>query len=260
VAGTALSEAQPYISQAAANGTAVAAYAVTEPLGSADAKGVIWETSTAKQFGIFGKIIAAQVVTAASTAGNSKPQALFLNIPDISINDQATTQFQSNFKKWCTGCKQYTLNLGLSTISSAPSQIISFLRAHPGVKYIASTNDGSFVGLTSALKSAGITGVSYFGAAPVTANLQQIKNGQQAGTVALGQWEGMYGAVDAIIRHTVGDAQVPGNTGSAPAWIITTKNLAQTDFGTSSYPSSGLVPLDAAIADHYLSLWGKSSS
>lgn len=257
IAGTAVSEAQPYVKQAAANGTAVATYAVTDALGSKSAAGVIWATSTAEQFGIFGKIIAAQILTDASSAGDTSPSVLFLNIPDISINDQATAQFKSSMTEWCPACSVSNLNLGLATIQNAPNQIISFLRSHPDVKYIASTNDGSFVGITNSLKSAGLSEISYYGAAPVTANLQQIQSGQQAATVALGQWEGMYGALDAIIRHTVGVPLVPGNQGAVPAWILDKSDLATTGFGTSTFPKSGLVPLDADIASHYLSLWGK---
>lgn len=254
IAGTPLSEAQPYIKEAQANGTAVVADSVTDPLGSKNAAGVIWETFVPQQFGVLGKILAAQIL---ADGGSSKPGALYLNIPDISISSVATGQFLKYYKKWCKGCEVAQLNLGLSSIANAPTQIASYLRSHPDIKFLASTNDGSFVGLTTALKAAGVTGIKYYGASPVSANLQAIKDGEQSGTVAIGFYEQMYAAMDAIIRHTVGVPVVPGTRGQPFTWALDRNNLAQTGYGTSSFPKSGLFPLVSTAQSHYRQLWGQ---
>ena len=97
--GTPRSQIDQYITQAAANGTAVAACCVTDK----PENGLIWVTSTPDQTADLAAPMAAWVVNDAAQAGNDKPGAVYVDLPDFPILSSLATGFEQNFKDMCAG-------------------------------------------------------------------------------------------------------------------------------------------------------------
>jgi ribose transport system substrate-binding protein len=237
------SQIEQYITQASGNGTAIAACCITDK----PENGIIWTTSTPDQLGDLAKPMAAWVVNDAATGGNDKPGALYVDLPDFPILSSLATGFESSFKELCADCAFDKLPIGLADLQNANDNIVSFLRAHPDTKYVITSTDSPFQALPAALKAAGLDDVKIFGEGPSTANLTNIANGDQAGSMAFAFYEIMFGAVDAIARAKAGADVVPGF--APPNWILTKDNLPS---------STEFFPLVPDIVDQFKALWGKS--
>jgi ribose transport system substrate-binding protein len=236
------SQIDQYITQAAANGTAVAACCITEPA----TNGIIWTTSTPEQTGDLATPMAAWVVNDAKQAGNNKPGALYVNLPDYPILSALATGFEKQFKSFCPDCPYQKLDVGLADIQKAPDNIVSALRSNPNLKYVVQSTDSAFTGLPAALKAAGLNDVKIFGEGPAPTNLTNIANGDQAGSMAFAIYEILFGAVDAIARKKAGAEVQPGF--APPNWILVKSNLPST---------TDYFPVVADIENQFKTLWGK---
>jgi len=236
------SQIDQYINQAAANGTAIANCCVTDPA----TNGLIWTTSTPEQTGDLATPMAAWVVNDAKQAGNNKPGALYVNLPDYPILSALATGFEKQFKAMCSDCPYQKLDVGLADIQKAPDNIVSALRSNPNLKYVVQSTDSAFTGLPAALKAAGLNDVKIFGEGPGTTNLANIANGAQAGSMAFAVYEIMFGAVDAIARKKAGADVVPGF--APPNWILLKDNLPS---------STEFFPLVPDVVNQFKALWGK---
>jgi ribose transport system substrate-binding protein len=237
------SQIEQYITDASANGTSIAACCITD----APENGIIWTTSTPDQLGDLARPMAAWVVNDAAENGNDAPGVLYVDLPDFPILSSLATGFESNFKELCPDCAYDVLPVGLADLQNAPDNIVSFLRSNPDTKYVITSTDSPFVGLPAALKAAGLDDVKIFGEGPSTANLTNIANGDQAGTMAFAFYEIMFGAVDAIAREKAGVDVVPGF--APPNWILNADNLPS---------STEFFPLVPDIVEYFTTLWGKS--
>jgi ABC-type sugar transport system substrate-binding protein len=236
------SQIDQYITQAAANGTAVAACCITDE----PTNGIIWTTSTPAQLGDLATPMAAWVVNDANQAGNKKPGALYVNLPDYPILSALASGFEKQFKGFCADCAYQKLDIGLADIQKASDNIVSALRSNTNLKYVVQSVDSAFTGLPAALKAAGLNDVKIFGEGPSTANLTNIANGAQAGTMPFGYYEIMFGAVDAIARKKTGVDVVPGF--APPNWIVVKDNLPS---------STQLFPIVPDTVNQFKQLWGK---
>ncbi len=239
------SQIEQYISQLAANGTAIASCCITDK----PENGIIWTTSTPEQQGALGQPMAAWVVNDAATNGNSKPGVVYVDLPDFPILSALATSFQQNLKDLCPDCPYNKLPIGLSGLQTANDNIVSFLRSHPDTKYVITSTDSPFVGLPAALKAAGLNDVKIFGEGPGYANLKNISTGEQAGSMAFAVYEIMFGAVDAIARKLAGVPVVPGFP--PPNWILNKDNLPST---------TKFFPVVENSLDLFKQLWGLSGS
>jgi ribose transport system substrate-binding protein len=236
------SQIDQYINQASANGTAIAACCITEPA----TNGIIWTTSTPEQTGDLATPMAAWVINDAKQAGNNKPGALYVDLPDFPILSSLASGFEKQFKAYCADCKYQKLDVGLADLQKAPDNIVSALRSNSDIKYVITSTDSPFTGLPAALKAAGLNDVKIFGEGPSTANLTNIANGDQAGTMAFAFYEIMFGAVDAIARKKAGAEVVQGF--APPNWILLKNNLPS---------STEFFPVVPEAINQFKTLWGK---
>ena len=167
--------------------------------------------------------MAAWPIVDAAKNGNTKPGAVYLNIPDFPILTSAGQSVKKTYNELCAGCEYNQLDIGLANLTGAPDQVVSFLRSHPDTKYIIQSTDSVFLGVPAALKAAGLNDVKIFGEGPTSAVQANIASGVQAGTMAFAFYEIMFGAVDAIARAEAGAPQVA--TFNPPNWILTKDNL-----------------------------------
>ena len=180
---------------------------------------------------VVGEQMAAWVV--ADTQG--KADTLYVNLPTFVILQPVMTGFDSYYKQWCPGCKLSTMSVPLTSIgSTAPSLIVSYLRAHPDINRIAVGYDGVDVGLPAALAAAGLSGkVKFIGEAPTATNLAYVQAGTEAATVSQGVYEIWAMYVDAAARALTGQSLAPDVAWKVPWFLLTQSNYSQ---GTGSAP------------------------
>jgi ABC-type sugar transport system substrate-binding protein len=194
-------------------------------------QGLVFVHGGPSEVPVVGEQMAAWVV--ADTQG--KADTLYVNLPTFVILQPVMTGFDSYYKQWCPGCKLSTMSVPLTSIgSTAPSLIVSYLRAHPDINRIAVGYDGVDVGLPAALAAAGLSGkVKFIGEAPTATNLAYVQAGTEAATVSQGVYEIWAMYVDAAARALTGQSLAPDVAWKVPWFLLTQSNYSQ---GTGSAP------------------------
>ncbi len=212
------SEFKSSLTTAVKEGIHTAACCVTDPVGN----GLDWIINTASGVGseAEGGVFAQWAV--ANSSG--PPNTLYVNLPQFPILTAAYAELQSAFKSLAPTGHLYTVDIPTADIgASAGTQLVtSFLRSHPKVTEVISSTDGLSIGLPSALKAAGVTGIKIFGEGATSTNLEYIKSGLQAGSIAFDYYEDMFGMVDALARISVGQKLIDW---SPPLWILNSSNI-----------------------------------
>jgi ribose transport system substrate-binding protein len=222
---------------AAANGTQIIACCTTDP----PEDGLQYVISTPEQTGELGRIIAAWVV---NDAAGEPAHALYLDLPDFPILSALRTDFEAGLTELCEPCTHDAIEFGLADLASASDQVVSYLRAHPDVKYVIQSTDSTF-SLPAALEAAGLTDIRIFGEGPTSATLADIDAGRQAGTMAFAFWEVMFSMMDSAVRESVGMEQ---EMNPPPNWILT----------AGTFPTGvDTFPLVEDVVEQYRALWGK---
>ena len=138
--------------------------------------------------------MAAWPIVDAAKAGNMKPGAVYLNVPDFSILTVGRRVDEEDLQRTVPRAASTTSSTSASpTSTEAPDQVVSFLRAHPDTKYIIQSTDSVFLGVPAALKAAGLNDIKIFGEGPTSAVQANIASGVQAGTMAFAFYEIMFG-------------------------------------------------------------------
>jgi hypothetical protein len=222
---------------AVANGTAAIACCTTDP----PEEGLQYVISTPEQTGELGKIIAAWVV---NDAAGQPAHAVYLDLPDFPILSALRTDFEAGLEDLCAPCTHDAIEFGLADLATASDQVVSYLRAHPDVKYVIQSTDSTF-SLPAALEAAGLDDIRIFGEGPTSATLADIDAGRQAGTMAFAFWEIMFSMMDSAARGFVGQEQ---EMNAPPNWILTAGEFPT---GVDTFP------LVEDVVDQYKALWGK---
>ena len=208
-------------SQLAAMHVPVMNWTTTDTVG----QGLVFVHGGPSEVPVVGEQMAAWVV--ADTQG--KADTLYVNLPTFVILQPVMEGFDSYYKQWCPGCKLSTLSVPLTSIgTTAPSLIVSYLRAHPDINRIAVGYDGVDVGLPAALASAGLSGkVKFIGDAPTATNLAYVQAGTEAATVAQGYYEIWAMYLDAAARQLTGQSLTPDNAWKVPWFLLTQSNYSE---------------------------------
>jgi ABC-type sugar transport system substrate-binding protein len=211
------SEIDTYLTQAKADGILVASTGSVDPTGA----GLSYIAPGVQEFPYYGTLQATWVVA----HSNGHPAAVFLDLPDFPVISAIGQGFQKSFSEQCPGCFDGDLDIPLADIgtSATTSLIVSYLRAHPSVKYVVGGFDQLLVGLPAALKAAGLTGIDTFAEAPDSINLQYIAAGQESGTVANDSYEDLYAMINYFVRSFAGVSLPPAIR--IPLWVLTKSNL-----------------------------------
>jgi ribose transport system substrate-binding protein len=208
--------------------------------------GVLYNTATGKQNGPIGDYLAAEIV--ADSKG--KANALYVNISAFQILKQVGASFDEGVKKYCSSCSVDSLDIPLTSLGKdAPDRIISYLRSHPKVNYVAlSVTDALGAGLPAALKAAGLGDkVKIVGQGGGTQNFTDMKAGSIDALVPGDLYSYDYLMLDALARHWAG---VPLNDAGPPYWLVK-KDTVPNDTSKS-------FPVIVDYAAQYEKLWGVS--
>jgi ABC-type sugar transport system substrate-binding protein len=203
----------------------------------------IYNTSTAPQNAVIGKYLAAEIV--ADSKG--KANTLYVNLPAYQILAPLGASLQSYYKQYCPTCGFSTIGIAITQLSNASSTIVSYLRSHPNINYVAlSVADVLSPGLPAALSAAGLSNVKIVGQGGSPTDFQYLANGQELALVPYDFYSADYQMVDALARHF---AAVPVQMTALPLWLVTKSNLPS----DHSQP----FPVVSNSQAQFLKLWGK---
>jgi ribose transport system substrate-binding protein len=208
--------------------------------------GVLYNTATDKQNGPIGDYLAAEIV--ADSKG--KANAVYVNISAFQILKQVGKSFDDGVKKYCSTCTVGNIDIPLTALGKdVPDRIVSYLRSHPKVNYVAlSVSDALEPGLPAALKAAGLSDkVKIVGQGGGTQTFADLKSGLVHALVPGDLFSYDYLMLDALARHWAG---LPLNEEGPPYWLVK-KDTAPADTSKS-------FPVVVDYAEQYTKLWGKS--
>jgi len=213
---------------------------------ASEGDGILYNTATDKQNGPIGDDLAAEIVS--QSKGNAN--ALYVNISAFQILAQVGKTFEEGMKKYCSSCTVDSIDIPLTSLGKdAPDRIISYLRSHPKVNYIAlSVSDALGAGLPAALKAAGLSDkVTIVGQGGGSQNFADMKAGAIDALVPFDTYSVDYLMIDALARHWAG---VPLVDAGQPYWLVK-KDTMPAD-------TSKAFPLVADYEAQFKKLWGKS--
>jgi ribose transport system substrate-binding protein len=243
--GAGLSEVGTYVKQAVAEGIVVIGTGIPED-GGVD--GLLATVQDGNALGKAGSYMATWVAAQAQTSGGAGG-ALFLNLPDFPILQSVKTDFQSGLAADCSSCAFADLDVGLSGLAGAGNQVVSYLRAHPTIKYVAISALNAFDGVAPAVRAAKLN-VKIIGAVPDATALSQLRAGTLDAAIASSNYEQTYAALNLFIRKAAGlDSQIPGLEKAyyLLPWLLTKTNV----------PASDEFPIVTDYATEFKTAWGK---
>jgi ABC-type sugar transport system substrate-binding protein len=229
------------LAQAKAKGVAYVGCCSTDQVGD----GFLYNTSTPDQNAQIAKYLSAAIV--ADSKG--KANTLFVDIPAFTILASLGQTLKQDYLAYCPSCGFSKLDVPLPQLANAPNLIVSYLRSHPDVTYVAlSVTDALGTGLPAALKAAGLTKVKIVGQGADPTAYQEMAQGQILALVPFDYFSVDYQMVDALARHFAG---VPIEQTPPSRWLLTKSNLP------SDYTK--LFPVVPDYESKFLKLWGKTA-
>ena len=206
------------------------------------ANGIIAQISEANTE-LYGQQFAAWLTVATKGDG----QILWVNNQDYPVIPLMFDFMKKNVAQLCPNCKVESIDVPATEFgTTAPDKIVSYLRAHPNVNYVALGYDGMANGLPAAMAAAGIK-VPFIGQDADPPNKQYILDGTQAASIGFPLHESMWAAVDAIARHIVG-VDVSVVQSPMPVLIYTKATIKDATVAE---------PFVADYQEQFKSMWGK---
>ncbi len=208
--------------------------------------GLLYNTATAGQNGPIGDYLAAEVVS----ESGGKAHALYVNISAFEILEQVGETFEAAMGEYCSSCSVDSIDIPLTSLGKdAPDRIVSYLRSHPQVNYVAlSVTDALGAGLPAALNAAGLGDkVTVVGQGGGSQNFADMEAGAIAALVPADLYSYDYLMLDALARHWAG---VPLIDAGPPYWLVK-KDTAPDD-------TSAAFPVVEDYEAQWKKLWGKA--
>jgi len=193
-----------------------------------------------------GENLAAKIVA----ESNGDASTLFVNISAFQILQALAGQIETSYKQFCPDCEYATLDIPATSLGKdAPDRIVSYLRSHPQVNYVAlSVSNALGAGLPAALKAAGLADkVKVVGQSGDTLTFQDMAAGNIESVVPFDYYAVDYLMLDALARHFAG---VKVEQEQPPMWIVTPDNMP-------AQATEGLFPVVEGYRDEFKKLWGK---
>lgn len=208
--------------------------------------GVLANVAGADQQDVYGKLVAAEFISGTKGKGTV---ALF-NINAFPILKAFTDSFVKAVKEWCPRCSVDTQNQQLADVGTkTPANVVAYLQRHPDVKYAAFGNGDLALGVSAAIKTAGLKGIKIIGESPSKANLEALKTGDE--TAWAGYPVEMMGwrTIDVLARHFV-DADVA----AAVAVPLSGQMITPDTIGTVAMENGEYVAV-AGYQDQFKKIW-----
>jgi hypothetical protein len=226
---------------AKAKGTAIIDVASGNP-----PQGLTSLVNNAKNNGpVWGKILALGALADAEKAKETAKLGLVTSPIFQTILGPTDATAKETVSQVCPKCSFDVLPIAPNRLftGNAPSDIVSYLQAHPDVKYVLQDSSLTDQGLVPTLKGAGLSGIKIYGIAPLKPQVAAVQAGDEQGWVVDPlQVEGWM-AVDAAARASTGDDPKVYNSEGIPSYLLTKAN------------ASGPVEVPADYADQFKKMW-----
>ena len=193
-----------------------------------------------------GQILAAWI---AKDSGG-RAHTLYVDLPNFTILKPVHDYFGRYYKQYCSSCKVDTLNVPVTAIGKdVPDRVVSYLRAHPDINYVAYSLGALNVGVPAALRQAGLSNkVKTIVDVGDAENYQYIASGQTQAATSFSNVESPWVWVDALARIFTGQSIQPDRQATMPLMLITKDNLIST---------ANEFPMVANYQQQWKQLWGK---
>jgi len=199
-----------------------------------------------KEMSPIGQVLAAWI---AKDSG-AKAHTLYVDLPNFTILKPVHDYFARYYNQYCAGCKVDTLDVPVTAIGKdVPDRVVSYLRAHPDINYVAYSLGALNVGVPAALRQAGLANkVKTIVDVGDAENYQYIASGQTQAATSFRNVESPWGWVDALARKFTGQSIAVDRKAKLPLMLITKDNLIST---------SAEFPMVADYQQQWKQLWGK---
>jgi ribose transport system substrate-binding protein len=194
-----------------------------------------------------GRLMAAWAI--ARTAGKVRQFVLY-NVPELSFSPVEIDAARTELDQLCSTCTARVVDIPAAQIGNGASNtIVSDLQGHPGTGFAILATDELADGLPQALNTAGLH-LQTVGPAPGPQNLEQIKQGSEAGALGVDLEEQMWALLDQWARDR---SHQPLDGAEAQGQLVM-QFLTQKDItfnpadGWAGYPD---------LPQRFAKLWGK---
>jgi ribose transport system substrate-binding protein len=180
----------------------------------------------------------------------AKAHTLYVDLPVYNILKPVRQYFERNYAKLCTGCKLDKIDIPITAIGKdVPDRVVSYLRAHPDINYVAYSLGALNVGVPAALRQAGLANkVKLIVNVGDAENYQYIASGQTHAAMAFSNVDQTWVWADALARLFTGQSIDVDRKAQLPYMLITKDNLIST---------GSEFPLVKDYQEQWKKLWGK---
>jgi ribose transport system substrate-binding protein len=218
---------------------------VSNGISGAEKYGIGGQTLGSSASTLSGKLLAAWAIA----QKGDDADVVFYNVPELSFSAQLKEGFADEMKRLCPDCPVRYVDLPVASIgTTAPTQVVSDLQAHPSSNVAAFGSSSASTGLPAALKTAGLA-IDVIGFSPAPANLQDIKDGKLASGLGVDLGTLTWTLMDELARLITDEPLTAGEESTLPPLqILTAKDLEGQDVsaGWSGY---------ADFPDRFAKLW-----
>jgi ribose transport system substrate-binding protein len=176
-----------------------------------------------------------------------KANVVFFGTPELSFSGPMQAGFKATLSKLCPACQASFQPLSIATFgNTAPSDVVSYLQAHPSTNTAVFATMEAATGLAAALKVAH-TNVTTLGFAPSPSNLQDIKDGGLTAGLGLDTPVMEWAQVNATARLLAHQSIDPSNL-NVDLQFLTQSDVTEADtvHGWTGYPD---------VAQRVAALW-----
>ena len=156
-------------------------------------------------------------------------EALVENVPGFPVLTQFKDAFETRVAQLCPSCVVKSIDITLPDVAAGTlvSSVVTALKADPKLNYVV-FDDGDFaIGITSALKAAGLTQVKVAGQILDSTGAAALSSGTESAWMG---WDGTYqgyAAMDMALRW-VEKVPLTSNDAFSPTQLLTEANIGST--------------------------------
>lgn len=202
--------------------------------------------SKPKDLGPEGQILASWI----TKDSGGKANTLYVDLPVYNILKPVREYFEQDYAKLCAGCKLDKIDIPITAIGKdVPDRVVSYLRAHPDINYVAYSLGALNVGVPAALRQAGLANkVKLIVNVGDAENYQYIASGQTHAAMAFSNVDQTWVWADALARLFTGQPIDVDRKARLPYMLITKDNLIST---------GSEFPLVANYQEQWKKLWDR---
>jgi ribose transport system substrate-binding protein len=183
---------------------------------------------------------------------NGKGSAVVFTIPIQQTLDKIADAYVDEAKTTCPGCSVDRVDVkGFESIGKdLPGTVVSYLQAHPDVKYVFMAFGDMMIGVPDAVRAVGLDDVKLYSQSAGATNIQYLKDGVQAADFGYSQQLMIHVALDALTRGMLG-----GSMEAADKWMMPTQLLTPDNIDSASVNEDGSLNV-AGTDEFFKTLWG----